>query len=327
MAVRKLRTLAMPIVLVIGLLGLSMGRPASVVALTSWPLMCAPGGLTSQQLIQVIRSQGQQATTVQVGHTVTCGMLPLCDSNCLVPGLYICSVQIDMGDGGAPNTTVSAMHSYSQPGSYHLTGSIVVSSNDAPQQQTFTASTTVTVVSADSSSAGSSASGGQVLGASTSASSQETQLCDSTDPLGLFQCAQKIFGVLPDNPDDLQAALESIGGFLNSYYQTTGYVENADELAGLLNGTTKAFSFVSNVLTLEQYNAYISGKLTNRQIGSIALNVLIPDITIGCPVEVGPYCLVGSPISISDWIKNWFLDGMPDPNGHWQGLVPQLPDR
>lgn len=105
-------------------------------------------------------------------------------------------------------------------------------------------------------------------------------------------------------PKEFLEILKDVGRFLNQVTGHRGYVKRMTALGELLTGSAKAVDFLTDVIDLKESRRYFAGQLTNREIAIIAVKALIP-----IPV-------------IDAMIANWLGTNVPDPSGHWKGLVP-----
>lgn len=99
---------------------------------------------------------------------------------------------------------------------------------------------------------------------------------------------------------------EESGRLLNHLTGRRGHIKMMTQLGNFLKDTTKGASFLSNILDVRDMNRYFSGQMTNAQIAEVALKALVP-----IPV-------------VNERFARWAVANMPDPQGHWRGLVPSV---
>lgn len=102
------------------------------------------------------------------------------------------------------------------------------------------------------------------------------------------------------------AMLADIGRLLNQLTGQRGHIKMMEQLGEFLKDSTRGVDFLSNLLDAQAMQRYFSGQMTNAQIADVAIKVLVP-----IPI-------------LNDHLAQWLVQNMPDPNGHWHGLVGQV---
>jgi uncharacterized protein YukE len=97
--------------------------------------------------------------------------------------------------------------------------------------------------------------------------------------------------------------LKNIGRLLNTLTGQRGHVKMMSQFGAFLKGSSQGVGFLSTVLDAREMHRYLAGELTNAQIAETVIKVLFPI----------PFA--------NDHLANWLIQNMPDPNGHWRGLI------
>ncbi len=108
-------------------------------------------------------------------------------------------------------------------------------------------------------------------------------------------------------PARFTKVLRQIGRVLNSITGHRGHIKLMEELGGILTGATKTVGAASNLLDIRDFNRYLAGELTNKEIAVVAIKKL-------CPIPV-----------LNTKIADWLVANMlVDPDGKWKGLAPSV---